>query len=173
MGQKIVFGKVFVEDVSNTKRLIMLKKTMALTVVFLSFLACQKKETVSEADSVTKDSLQTTEQIQGDGHHAQNSLDWQGTYEGTLPCADCPGIQTTITLSDANTFTLTSEYLERNTTIEDKGELMWHDNGSVIHLKGKETDVKLKVGENQLIYLDQDGNEIDGPLKEHYVLKKK
>ena len=31
-------------------------------------------------------------------HNAQNSLDWNGTYKGVLPCADCAGIEKEITL---------------------------------------------------------------------------
>ena len=33
-----------------------------------------------------------------DNHTARNALDWPGSYEGTLPCADCPGIRTRLTL---------------------------------------------------------------------------
>ncbi|HSH50375.1 MAG TPA: copper resistance protein NlpE N-terminal domain-containing protein, partial [Bacteroidales bacterium] len=29
-----------------------------------------------------------------DMHTSEISLDWQGTYKGVLPCADCPGIET-------------------------------------------------------------------------------
>ncbi|MFU8831928.1 MAG: copper resistance protein NlpE N-terminal domain-containing protein, partial [Wenzhouxiangella sp.] len=28
------------------------------------------------------------------------SLDWVGTYSGVVPCASCPGIETSITLND-------------------------------------------------------------------------
>ena len=31
-------------------------------------------------------------------HNSRNALDWAGTYEGVLPCADCPGIQTRLSL---------------------------------------------------------------------------
>ncbi|GGD94473.1 copper resistance protein NlpE [Planktosalinus lacus] len=34
---------------------------------------------------------------------SENSLDWHGTYQGILPCADCEGIQTEVTLHDNNT----------------------------------------------------------------------
>ena len=33
-----------------------------------------------------------------DMHTAETSLDYQGTYAGTLPAADCPGIETRLTL---------------------------------------------------------------------------
>ena len=105
-------------------------------------------------------------------HTSQNSLDWAGTYSGVFPCADCPGIKTTVTLNSDETFTYEGEYQERDTKIEDTGKFMWHDNGSVVHLVGKEVNMKLKVGENQLFSLDQDGKPIDGPLKDNYILKK-
>ena len=32
-------------------------------------------------------------------HNSQNSLDWAGVYQGILPCADCEGFDTVITLN--------------------------------------------------------------------------
>ena len=37
-----------------------------------------------------------------------------GTYEGTLPCADCPGLQTLITFNSDGTFYMEATYLESN-----------------------------------------------------------
>jgi copper homeostasis protein (lipoprotein) len=34
-------------------------------------------------------------------------------YQGIIPCADCPGIKSTLVLLPDSTFTLTDEYLER------------------------------------------------------------
>ncbi|NGM66616.1 copper resistance protein NlpE [Sphingobacterium sp. SGR-19] len=105
-------------------------------------------------------------------HNSQNSVDWTGTYEATLPCADCPGIKTVLVLREDETFQMHSEYLERDTEFEDEGKFEWQNSGSVVHLKGKDTNVKLKVGENILFQLDQEGNEITGDLAEHYIYKK-
>lgn len=146
-----------------------MKKIVLLsTVLLLGLYSCKEKETleINTQDQTVSDSLFIDE------HNAQNSLDWDGTYEATLPCADCPGIKTVIVLDQDDTFKIISEYQERNTKIEDAGEIMWHDNGSVVHLKGKETDIKLKVIENGLIQLNQDGTEITSNLKEHYQYKK-
>ena len=41
-----------------------------------------------------------------DMHTAETSLDYQGTYAGTLPAADCPGIETRLTLKKDGTFDL-------------------------------------------------------------------
>lgn len=105
-------------------------------------------------------------------HTSQNSLDWQGIYEGTLPCADCPGIKTTITLENKGSFVYQAEYLDRNLVVADSGAFMWHDNGSVVHLKGEDVDIKFQVGENQLFHLDENGDRISGELAEYYILKK-
>ncbi len=124
------------------------------------------------ADSTSGTTDTTETEMMDTAHNSQNSVDWQGTYTGVMPCADCPGIKTTIVLNNDLTFTYTGEYQERDTKVEDSGKFMWHENGSVVHLMGKEVNMKLKVGENQLFSLDQDGKPIDGPLKEHYILKK-
>lgn len=145
---------------------------LAGTAAILTFGACtsnanKQLESKDSSETVISDTnaVDTT-------HTSQNSVDWAGTYSGVFPCADCPGIKTTVTLNSDETFTYEGEYLERDTKIEDTGKFMWHDNGSSVHLVGKEVNMKLKVGENQLFSLDQDGKPIDGPLKDHYILKK-
>lgn len=142
---------------------------LVLALVSSMFLwSCQKKTNEVSVDTTNQDTVI----INDTEHTSQNSLDWMGTYEATLPCADCPGIKTNIVLNEDNTFSITNEYLEKNTKVEDTGEVMWHDNGSVVHLKGKETDIKLKVIENGLIHLDQEGKEITGELAQLYHFKK-
>ena len=144
-------------------------KKVILTSLFVCFILISCKQKPQE---VEVQNLPEQTDAFADEHNAQNSLDWDGTYEAVLPCADCPGIKTIIVLNQNDTFKITSEYQDRNTKIEDSGEIMWHDNGSVVHLKGKETDIKLKVIENGLIHLNQDGTEITSNLKEHYQFKK-
>ncbi|MEY8761056.1 copper resistance protein NlpE [Chryseobacterium tongliaoense] len=111
--------------------------------------------------------------VADDAHNSQNSLDWNGTYEAVVPCADCPGIKTTLTLNKDNTFSITEEYLERKSKNEDKGSFEWDSTGSIITLKGKNANYKYKVGENTLTQLDLSGKPIDGPNKDLYVFKKK
>jgi len=148
---------------------------MKLTALFFCFAtvsltACN--QTQKSDQHIGTDSSTPETSIMDTVHTSQNSLDWAGSYEATIPCADCEGIKTNITLKKDNTFAITSEYINKNTKIEDAGKIMWHDNGSVVHLTGKETNIKLKVGENRLIGLDQEGHEIDGPNAHLYVYNK-
>jgi len=111
-----------------------------------------------------------------DGHNSQNSLDWVGVYEGTLPCADCEGIKTTIELNSDLTYIKKEEYLEnknKKNKFEENGKFEWNTTGSVIILNNSKKRRQYKVGENKIIHLDNDGQEIPGDLSEMYVLKKK
>lgn len=149
-------------------------KKIILLGLFVSatLISCNKKTTTtSESDSVNDTMATDTTMIDAE-HTSQNALDWAGTYETILPCADCEGIKTTITLNSDETFKYVAEYINKEQKIEAEGKIMWHNDGAVIHLKATDVDTKLKVIENGLLYLDQDGNEIDGALKEHYQFKK-
>ncbi|PKF73813.1 copper resistance protein NlpE [Chryseobacterium sp. PMSZPI] len=163
----------------------MKNKMLILGIGAALFLAsCSKKETVSEAPGTTTDSIvpaiqpapvadSTTQVTSATGDTSENALDWDGTYEGTTPCADCPGIKTSLTLNKDKTFNITEEYIDRKSKNEDKGYFTWDKTGSMITLKGKTAATKYKVGENILIQLDTEGKEIDGPMKDLYILKKK
>ncbi|WP_326984647.1 copper resistance protein NlpE [Chryseobacterium sp. MYb264] len=117
-------------------------------------------------DTVAVDTAKTSDNF-------ENSLDWQGTYEAVVPCADCPGIKTVVTLNKDRTFRISEEYLERKGISEEKGTFEWDAGGSVITLKGKNTHYKYKVGENTITQLDMSGKPIDGPNKKLYVFTKK
>lgn len=108
-----------------------------------------------------------------DKHNAKTSLDYQGTYTGTLPAADAPGMLVSLTLSDS-TFVRTTEFVgKKNSKSEEKGKYTWNDKGNTIILDGiKEGPNQYFVGENTLTQLDMEGNKITGDLAEHYVLKK-
>jgi uncharacterized lipoprotein NlpE involved in copper resistance/heat shock protein HslJ len=108
------------------------------------------------------------------GHSSHNSLDWAGTYVGTLPCADCEGIHTTMTVNQDQTYVLTTRYQGReNATFEQQGSFSWSPDGSTITLDdAADGPLAYKVGENMLWHLGMDGNVITGDLAENYVLRK-
>jgi len=145
--------------------------TLALCIAALAFASCQNNEGTDSANSSNApvDTATVT-----DMHTSQISLDWNGTYEGTLPCADCPGIKTTIELKDDNTFTQDLEYLDKDTRFNETGKIEWHENGNNITLISEEGEKQqFKVREGSLVMLNADGKENTGALAEHYVLNKK
>lgn len=113
----------------------------------------------------------TFEQI--DEHNASNALDWNGTYIGLLPCADCAGIETRITLYHDSSYQIEQTYLghEDGNRISE-GQLSWNDAGNTITLVQEPASNQYFVGENMLLKLDVDGQKVKGDLAEHYQLKK-
>jgi len=147
-----------------------MKKLMipAMLMLAIQMQSCNSNSSHNTSSSHTEDTTAYVDTT----HNSENSLDWAGTYKGTIPCADCPGINTTINLHDDGTYAYNAEYLDKKTTVQDTGKFMWHSNGSVVHLVGKDLNTKYKVGENVLIQLDTEGNVIDGPIAKEYYLQK-
>ena len=118
----------------------------------------------------------TEKEIITDFHNSLNSLDWEGTYSGILPCADCAGIQTLIKLNKNLTFLLQSKYLGKEDTVfETKGTFSWDKSGNKIILNENEiadSASQYLVGENTLTKLDLNGNKITGGLAQYYILQK-
>lgn len=108
------------------------------------------------------------------GDTSENSLDWNGTYKGLIPCADCEGIAITLTIKSDRTFEKFSTYLGKTADrFIEQGSFVWDESGKYITLIGDGGDKQsFQVGENILFILDQDGNRILGNMEELYILKK-
>lgn len=105
-------------------------------------------------------------------HNARNSLDWAGSYQGMLPCADCEAINTTLTLYSDGRYQLQQLYVGKSTQpFIQQGQFSWNPAGSTVLLDG-EMPQQFFVGENQLFMLDQQGNRIEGELAARYRLTK-
>lgn len=105
------------------------------------------------------------------GDNSMISLDWDGTYQGILPCADCPGIKTQLVLNKDLTYQIKTSYLERGVGLDTEGEFSWNKAGNIITLDDNYPQ-KYLVGENQLFSLDGDGNKITGDLATRFILIK-
>jgi len=61
--------------------------------------------------------------------------DWVGVYAGTMPCADCPGIQTTVELHQDSTYTIQTKYLDKSDELfTETGKFQWSAQGNSIIL---------------------------------------
>ncbi len=109
-----------------------------------------------------------------DGDNSRVSLDWPGVYKGLLPCADCEGIQTTITLGKDNAFTRSMNYLGKpNGQFADQGLFAWDNKGERITLTDQHGQSQsYRVGEGRLFHLSQQGQRISGENADRYILLK-
>ncbi len=93
-----------------------------------------------------------------DSHSSRDSLDWAGVYEGVLPCADCPGVKTRLTLGSDGTFERQTRRLDQETVSRTEfGQFTWHASGNVISLDAEGGGQQYAVGEGRLILLNRDG----------------
>ncbi|MGR5143508.1 copper resistance protein NlpE [Photobacterium sp. DNB23_23_1] len=130
--------------------------------------------TLPEVDQTEGAQPEVTQPIADSAHSARNALDWDGTYTGILPCADCEGIKTELVVKKDGTFIMTEVYLgKEGNAFEYEGSFNWNTAGNTIALLGAGDDaVQYYVGENQLFRLDREGNRVEGDLASHYMLRK-
>lgn len=129
-------------------------------VILLILASCQSNPPAAESETVPT------------ADNSRSSLDWAGSYRGTLPCADCPGIKTEITLLANGLYRMGSFYQERSSSAErDSGSFTWNKDGNRI-LLNNDSSQQFLVGENRLFKLDLSGARMIGALAEAYTLGK-
>ena len=151
----------------------MKKSIIALSLVSVFLVACSKTDNKNNQEQTP---TAASEAVAVDSAHtAENSLDWNGTYKGVLPCADCEGIETELELNADKTYELKETYLGKGDgkAFESKGSFQFDaNNTSVIELDKTGDNRKYFVAEGYLKVLDMEGNEITGDLADKYELKK-
>jgi len=133
-------------------------KTALLPFVLAMILSgySQQKDAGVPSGSMTTKSV--------DRHTSQNSLDWAGVYEGVLPCADCSGIKTRLTLNHDGTFARVTQHVGRQDASQTvSGRFAWQANGNAITLDGRGGGQQFSVGEGRLTLLRQDGGTAGSP----------
>ena len=147
-----------------------MKKTAILFMVVSIAVATGCSTTKKQAAVVTPDQPQKI--VIGD--NSADSPDWTGVYQGVLPCADCDGLVTTLTLNKDKTFKRVMVYKGKSDqAFEESGKFTWDNTGSVVMLQGfTGSPSYYKVGENQVMQLDLQGKAVEGELAEMYILKK-
>ena len=105
----------------------MKKLILAFAITSLALTACSKPE--------NKSNTEQTAQNPDPAHTAENSLDWHGKYTGTLPCADCSGIETAIQLNKNKTYEINETYLGK---AQGKGQNFVEKSGGRTHVRVKE-----------------------------------
>lgn len=143
-----------------------MKKLLSISLLAAAFsVACSSQPIDTESTPAVPDA-----------HTAEVSLDWNGTYEGVLPCASCEGIKTTLTLNNDKTYQLNEVYITNKpgqNTFNTKGKFAFdQQQSSLIRLDEQADNRVFFVGENILEARDAEtGKVIEGNL--NYTLNKK
>jgi copper homeostasis protein (lipoprotein) len=88
------------------------------------------------------------------------------TFVGTLPCADCPGINYQLNLFPDRVFVARSTYQGRDVAVDDIGRWVLSSDGRVVVLKGaNDRPVMFAIWDDDtLVMLDAEGDEIESTL---------
>ncbi|MBF6608197.1 MAG: META domain-containing protein [Flavobacterium sp.] len=147
-------------------------KTTTIILIALLALSCTKKKIAKDPPPAPTEITSDTVVLQ-DEHSAQNSLDYLGMYRGSLPCADCETVETSIELTEDFHFWMIRSGGKEQKREEISGTYSWNEEGTTIildNLAGEPN--QFLVTENSLIQLDINGNKIVGNQAEKYVLTK-
>lgn len=142
-------------------------------VCVIIFSSCKDESKTDNTFNEQKEKVNEEQQM--DGHTSINTLDWEGTYAGTIPCDDCDGIFTELTLNNDNTFIMhTTKMLnDKQTKSSQEGLYKWDESGSTVILGKTGFTSMYKVAENKLILLDKDASEFPESETKNYTLIKK
>ena len=149
-------------------------KLIVLAISSLAILAsCTGKETTpNAADNDSANVVDTTASDKDNVDLASVA----GTYEGTLPAADCPGIKTVLTINADSTYLLKQDYIDKKDGHDEASGIFKVLDGKVLMLvrssTGEQTFYKVKNA-NSIIMTDSMGVEPEGETAKLYVLKKK
>ncbi len=128
-----------------------MKKNILLLSVLLGLFACQNNTQMIDA---SKSSI-------------------QGVYKGVFPCADCSGIETTLTLNADKSFEKIDKYLGENKgSFTEKGSFSTTDDHKLITKSAAGEMAQYAIKNNKLILLDKDGKESTSSLSNEYQLNK-
>jgi uncharacterized lipoprotein NlpE involved in copper resistance len=135
-----------------------------ISVLVLSLDACKPKNESKNQATEIADATSLS----------QNGADWAGSYAGTIPCADCTGINVHLVLNSDETYQLHCQYLgkENNPDYSVSGKFTWNDAKNVITLDSQDWPRYYQIGENKLTQLDTEGKLITGEFADKYVLTK-
>jgi lipoprotein len=97
-----------------------------------------------------------------------------GTFEGTLPCADCSGIKTELVIGEDGKFKLTETYMaKKEKQFVSEGEIVRGEGGR-FSLTDKDGTVRqYELTDNTIAVLDAEGKKAEGELADKYILTKK
>jgi hypothetical protein len=159
-----------------------LKQNLAL--IFFSTLLLALHPAMAESDMQIQEKVLKAREManQQDIDHAvhvnpiDKSKDFHGVFYGFLPCNDCNGIKTTLSLKQKNNYLLvTQPARESSREFYEKGKYSWNDeNHTVVLTPRKESNRRQYHIENEgtLIQLNSDGTRITDDEAERYILRR-
>jgi len=155
-----------------------------LILVFFSILLFAN-QAIAATDLTAQDSFlrAKVKSRQQEGEHADHAvspidknLDFHGVFYGYLPCNDCNGIKTTLSLKQNNNYLLvTQPARDSSREFYEKGKYSWNEETHILVLtprKESATKQYLIKDEGTIVQLNPDGTPMPEELTEGYTLRR-
>lgn len=140
-------------------------KKLIFVLIFLTFISCKKEnekpQTEEEKYNIIVDQADEI-----------NSKSMSGIYSGMIPCADCEGIAVLMTLKDDKTYSLETLYLGKEKNQKENQKGTYKIKSDLLILDISDAPNQYRIGENYLLQLDMEGQEITGETAKMYKLVK-
>lgn len=154
-----------------------------LTLIFFSILlpanlamaATDLTAQENYARALAKNHQQDTDHAAHANH--DKSLDFHGVFYGFIPCSDCNGIKTTLSLKQNNNYLLvTQPARESSREFYEKGKYSWDEKNHIVVLTPRKdksnTRQFLIKDEGTIVQLNSDGTPMSEELAESYTLRR-
>lgn len=145
-----------------------MRKKFYLAAAFCTVIlvGCTNSKKANNSEGTNAETAQVA-----DMHNAETSLDYFGEYKGTIPAADCPGIEVTLIFNKDHTYSQKYVYIDReDAEFNETGTFKVE--GNILTTTPKEGEKSYyKVEEGRIVMLDADKQPVTGALADLYVLK--
>lgn len=160
------------------------RQTLAIAIAFatLSLAGCKREAAAPvQAEAAPAESIKSaviSEVDHGSPASASPAFDvkaFAGLYAGILPCADCPGIDTSIAFTPEGGYSMSETYQDGAGSFVSKGTWTLREDGKTLLLDPEDKEDRDRwyeiVSATELRALDREGKAIDGKLD--YSLRRK
>jgi uncharacterized lipoprotein NlpE involved in copper resistance len=156
-----------------------MKKSYTLHAILFAFFFTACSEPSSTSTGEDGESLIQTQSAIANGPSSEtievmSPGEMTGTYTGVMPCGDCDGIKTSLSLKEDDTFILDREYIGKEATnLQVVGTYNYDDQSQMITLENvADGPSKFLILNGEIWLLDVNSNRMQGDLADHYVLTK-
>lgn len=170
--QNLIFNEFLLTTIA-------MKKSHAIRVILFTFFFTACGEPTNSTTGADGESLiqKQSASANGPASETMNNMspgEMTGTYSGMLPCGDCDGIKTSLSLKDDDTFILNREYLgSKAKNLQVAGNYEYDEKSQMITLENSaDGPSKFLMVNGDLWQLDKNSNRIEGDFANRYVLSK-
>ncbi len=153
-------------------------KIILCSVFCLASNAAMAKTDLSAQQNFLNARVMSHQETTDHSTHApvDKSLEFHGIYYGYLPCSDCNGMKTTLSLKQNNNYLLvTQPAKESSREFYEKGKYSWDSEKKIVVLtpRNESSARKYKIENDEtLIQLSGDGSQMPGNEVDRYTLRR-